>query len=400
MDYDAVKKILEHERLPAAFVDLEAFDANINHAAEILKEKGSSHNLRLATKSVRVPALIRRVLDYGPPYKGLMCYSAEEAAFLADQGFDDLLIAYPTVQESDLTALRYIHNEGKTVCLMVDDADVVARISRFMGELDRPFRLVLDVDMSLRYMDGRLHLGVRRSPIRNLGDVLRMYETAAGFPNIKLIGLMGYEAQLAGLSDQNPFNKIQMPLTRWIRKKSKASVSELRGEIAEVLKRRGYEIELFNGGGTGSLNITSDEPWLTELAAGSGFLCSHLFDYFSNIRFEPACFFACQVARRSDQGYATCQGGGYIASGAVGWDKQPLPWLPQGLRLVSTEGCGEVQTPVRLPQGFQPKQGDPIVFRHAKAGEPAERFNEYLLVEDGRIVDRVKTYRGHGKCFF
>ncbi len=284
--------------------------------------------------------------------------------------------------------------------LGIDDAGVLARISRFMGDLDRPFRLVLDVDMSLRYLDGRLHLGVRRSPIRNLGDVLRMYEAADQFKNIKLIGLMGYEAQLAGLGDRNPFNKIQMPVARWIRKKSKTLVSELREEIADVLKRRGYEIELFNGGGTGSLNITSEEPWLTELAAGSGFLCSHLFDYFSNIRFEPACFFACQVVRGSDEGYATCQGGGYIASGSAGWDKHPLPWLPEGLKLVNTEGCGEVQTPVKLPQGFQPVPGDPIVFRHAKAGEPAERFNEYLLVEKGQIVDRVKTYRGFGMCFY
>jgi hypothetical protein len=162
-------------------------------------------------------------------------------------------------------------------------------------------------------------------------------------------------------------------------KKSKTLVSELRGEIADVLKRRGYEIELFNGGGTGSLNITSEEPWLTELAAGSGFLCSHLFDYFSNIRFQPACFFACQVVRTSDDEYATCQGGGYIASGSVGWDKQPLPWLPQGLKLVNTEGCGEVPDTSQTAPGISSRSGRPdrLPTRQSRGNRPNVSTNTF-----------------------
>ena len=45
-----------------------------------------------------------------------------------------------------------------------------------------------------------------------------------------------------------------------------------------------------------------------------------------------------------------------------------------------------------------------LLFLHARpdanASEIAERFNEYLLVRDGEIVERVKTYRGFGKCFY
>jgi D-serine deaminase-like pyridoxal phosphate-dependent protein len=43
--------------------------------------------------------------------------------------------------------------------------------------------------------------------------------------------------------------------------------------------------------------------------------------------------------------------------------------------------------------------GDPVFFRHAKAGELAEHFAEYLLVRGSRIEGRVPTYRGMGKCF-
>ena len=160
----------------------------------------------------------------------------------------------------------------------------------------------------------------------------------------------------------------------------------------------GIHPEILNGGGTGSLNYAAADPSLTEVTAGSGLLCSHLFDYYSNIRFEPSCFFALQVVRSSDSGFVTCQGGGYIASGEPGWDRVPVPWLPPESELVATEGCGEVQTPLSVRFPLRP--GDPVLFRHAKAGELAERFTEYLLVSGGKIVSRAKTYRGLDQCFF
>ncbi|MEW6264925.1 MAG: amino acid deaminase/aldolase [Thermodesulfobacteriota bacterium] len=400
MDYQTARSVLAGERLPAVLVDLEAFDSNVALGAHILRESGGRHTLRLATKSVRVPELIRRVLASSPVYKGLMCYSAEEAALLGSLGFDDLLVAYPTLQASDLTALRRLHEEGRSVCLMADSQAGLDMIARHMEGVARPFRLILDVDMSLRLWRGQVHLGVRRSPVRTLSDVLELFDYSERYKSVKIVGLMGYEAQVAGLGDRSPFNRLQRPLISWIRRRSIRDVSRRRREISETLARRGHRLEIFNGGGTGSLNITAHEPWLTELAAGSGFLCSHLFDYYSNIKFKPACFFACQVVRSSDQGYVTCQGGGYIASGTAGWDKAPRPYLPAGLKLVSTEGCGEVQTPLLVPAGTTLPPGDPVLFRHAKAGEPAERFLEYLLVSEDRIVGRVKTYRGMGYCFF
>jgi hypothetical protein len=175
--------------------------------------------------------------------------------------------------------------------------------------------------------------------------------------------------------------------------------AETRRELAEVLQRRGDTLRLFNGGGTGSVGYTASESHLTELTVGGGFLCSHLFDYYSNVQPEPACFFALQVCRSSDPGYVTCLGGGYMASGEVGRDKAPVPYLPAGLRPLATESFGEVQTPLRLPTGVTLDLGAPVLFRHAKAGELAEHFREYLLVEDGRVVGRAPTYRGCGQCF-
>ena len=400
MDYDDWRGLLRDERLPCAVVDLDAFGRNVARFARIIASAGQNHTLRLATKSLRVPELIRRALDFGPPYQGLMSYAAAETEFLAAQGLDDFLVAYPSVQPADLATLRELHSQGKIVRLVVDSPEQLVQVSQAMDRLPERFPIVLDVDMSLRLLSGRVHLGVRRSPLRSTGDVLSMCDAAEGFPNVRVVGLMGYEAQVAALGDRNPFrSRLLRPVIRWIRSRSMRHIARLRQELATAMAQREYRLELFNGGGTGSANLSAKESHLTELTVGSGFLCPHLFDYYSNVQPEPACFFALQVTRSSDPGFVTCAGGGYTASGEAGADKVPIPCLPAGLRLIPTEGCGEVQTPLRVPPGVTLQPGDPVLFRHAKAGELAERFREYLLVAGGRIVARAPTYRGLGQCF-
>jgi len=171
-----------------------------------------------------------------------------------------------------------------------------------------------------------------------------------------------------------------------------------RAATVAALADAGFKLEIINGGGTGSLDFSAREACLTELTVGSALLCSHLFDYYSNLRFSPAAYFALQATRRSDLRYITCLGGGYVASGDPGWDKVPIPVYPAGLTLIGAEGCGEVQTPLRVSADVP--LGSAIYFRHAKAGELAERFAEYHLIEGGRVAGRVPTYRGLGKTFF
>ncbi|MEK6578744.1 MAG: alanine racemase, partial [Bdellovibrionota bacterium] len=160
------------EKLPAAFIDLEAFDRNIAKARQLFR--GKKQTLRLATKSLRVPGLIWRALDSGMPFQGLMCYSAEEALFLASRGFNDFLIAYPTLQKSDLAAIKELHDQEKKVSLIIDSVLHLQALERIFSNTSTPFPVLIDVDMSLRVLGGAVHLGVRRSPIRTVKDVAQL----------------------------------------------------------------------------------------------------------------------------------------------------------------------------------------------------------------------------------
>ncbi|MGE0616272.1 MAG: amino acid deaminase/aldolase [Bacteriovoracia bacterium] len=407
MDHAQWSAALGSEPLPCMAVDLDAFDRNVAAVAKFLQPHDAGPDpiaampvktIRVATKSLRVPELIKRVLRHGSPYWGLMCYSTAEAAFLAQQELDDFLIAYPTVQASDLEVLKRLHFGGKLVRIVVDCIEHLRVIDQAMSGCPHPFPVVIEVDAALPVFDRRL--GVRRSPVRTTTDLVALIRAAKVFSNVQVDGLMVYEAQVAGLPDRNPFRPWLNPIHELVRRFSMRRLWKFRQELSSAFVAEGLALEIFNGGGTGSLNYAAQEPWLTELTAGSAFFSPHLFDYYSNVRFEPAACFALQASRISDPGYVTCLGGGYVASGSPGWDRVPKPYIPAGAKLLGDEGGGEVQTPVKLPPLAPVKLGDFVLFRHAKAGELAERFNECLLVQGGKIVERVRTYRGHGECYF
>ncbi len=404
-NYTRLTELVRNERLPLMVVDLDILDANVQRLSRIAERHGKT--LRTASKSVRVPELLRQIIAVGgPTFHGLMCFSLEEARLLASEGFDDFLIAYPTVQRADLQIAREMTQQGKTVALMIDEPAHVKILAQFWRDQSRhvadgrPLRVCIDVDMSWRPFG--LHIGAQRSPVRTPDDFRRLVDAVTRHPELRLCGVMGYEAQIAGLADQNPFAPLLNPAKRFIKRRSIADVAAKRKSVADMLNARGIRLDFFNAGRTGSIRTTSREECVTEVAAGSGFLQSHLFDYYAGNENQPAMCFALQVTRSSQPDRITCQSGGFVASGPTDRDKAPIPFLPPGLKPDKTEGFGEVQTPLIVPPELRGKlqPGDPVFFRPAKAGEIAERFNEYLLKRGDRIVSRARTYRGLGYCFY
>ncbi len=270
---------------------------------------------------------------------------------------------------------------------MVDDVAQVTTLDALAEDADVDVKLCLDVDMSMS-LPG-LHFGVRRSPVRDLRSAERVARAIEKSERLTLVGVMGYEAQIAGLPDAVPGKGPAMAVIRSLKKRSIKQLTARRGEIVRGLRSRGFDIALVNGGGTGSLESTRKDPAITEVTAGSGFFSPALFDDYAGFHHEPAVGFALPVTRRPAEGIVTCHGGGYIASGSSGADKQPKPYLPEGAELLPLEGAGEVQTPVKLPDGIGVAIGDPIFFRHAKAGELCERFATLALVEKDAVSART-----------
>lgn len=390
---EMVPKMLWRElSLPALLLDGNAFDEN----CRMIAERANGKTIRIATKSIRSIPVLRRIFKANPLFKGLMCYSPHEAIFLAEQGFDDILLGYPCWDEQALAEIAKLNANGKQITCMVDSTQHIDHLNKINQTTNGVFYLCIDIDMSTSF--GRLHFGVRRSPLKSKIDVIQLARKIKESPSLTLVGVMGYEAQIAGVGDKVPSQKMKNRVVTILKRKSIHKIRERRRTIVQALEEEGHQLVFVNGGGTGSLDTTSADESVTELTAGSGFYSPLLFDYYRDFRYQPALFFSLPVVRKPAPNIYTCLGGGYIASGPHGEDKVPKPVYPPGGKLLPFEGAGEVQTPVYF-KDEKLEIGDPIVFRAAKAGEICERFNEIICFENQEIVERYPTYRGEGRCF-
>lgn len=392
--YEYYRVALADATLPAAFVDLDRLEAN----ARTIRERAGEMPVRVASKSIRSRLLLERILGLGDGFQGLLCYSGREAGYLAENGFDDLVVAYPVWQESDVEPVCTALQRGASVQVMVDTVDHVERLSTLSERYDQTIPLCLDVDLSTDHFG--IHFGVRRSGVRDAATARHIADTIENAPGVELAGVMGYEAQLSGVPDDSPArNGVENAAIRLFKRLSRHRVLDRRSTVVDALERAGHDLELVNGGGTGSVEFTVRDPSVTEVTVGSGFLAPALFDDYRTFQHLPAAGFALEVTRTPDPAIYTCRGGGYVASGPPGEDRLPEPWYPAEMCYRDEEAAGEVQTPVRYDGPLDLSLGDPVFFRHAKAGELAEQFERLHLVADGEVVGTVPTYRGDGRCF-
>ncbi len=374
-----------HLSPPFAVVDLDAFDRN---AAELVRRAGGKP-IRVASKSVRCRALVDRALAR-EGYAGILAFTLPEALWLAEDR-QDVVVGYPT---ADVEALRRLAADARLasrVTVMVDGSGQLDLMRRVLPTGAHPVRVCLDLDASLRLLGGRVHLGMRRSPTHTARDAETLAREVHGDRRFRLVGLMSYEGQIAGLGNER----------RVVRGFQRVSARELRRRRARAVRavQRVTELDFVNGGGTGSLESTAAERAVTEVAAGSGLFGPTLFDHYAHFAPEPAAYFVLDVVRRPSPDHATVLGGGWIASGPAGEDRVPTPWWPEDLRLVLSEGAGEVQTPLTGPGARDLAVGDRVWFRHAKAGELCERVDALHLVQADAVVGVTPTYRGEGRVF-
>ena len=386
---------------PFAFVDLDAVRVN---ARRMLAQAGGLP-IRVASKSVRSTAMLRRILDLDEGFRGVLAFTLPEALHLARQGFDDVLIAYPSADRRAISELVELNAERDSPgpVLMADDASHLDLIEGTIGGGRAQVGVCIEVDVGWWPGGGKLaRIGPKRSPVREPASARRLAEEVVSRPGTRLAGVMAYEGQIAGVGDHVAGRPLRSAAIRRMQVASEREIGRrLPGVVAavrEVAERTGG-LDFVNGGGTGSLARTAAAGIVTELAAGSGFYAPALFDSYRSLDLIPAAFFVLPVVRRPGPGIVTALGGGYVASGPPGPDRLPVPHLPPGLHLDPQEAAGEVQTPLLGNAARGLRLGDRVYMRHAKAGELCERFGSLYLVEGDRIVEEAPTYRGEGRAF-
>ncbi|MCC7127689.1 MAG: alanine racemase [Microbacteriaceae bacterium] len=379
---------------PFGVISKDALAFNANYLRRRIPASGSGKTIRVASKSLRVRELIRAV-EALPGFHGVLAYTLPEALWLAEW-ISDVVVGYPSADHAAFARLGTSPDLAAKVAVMVDSVEQLDLIDAAVPPGRRSeIRVCLELDAS---WDSRLlgHTGAWRSPVHSVGQAVSLAREIDRRPGFRLVGLMGYEAQIAGTVDRPQGKPLFGAVVRWMQGKSAAEIAGRRAEVVRAVSEIA-KLEFVNGGGTGSIETTGAEDSVTEIAAGSGLFGPHLFDHYTRFKPAPAAAFALSVVRKPRPEIATVLGGGWIASGPTGADRQPLPVSPQGLKLTPREMAGEVQTPLTGAKGL--KVGDRVWFRHTKSGEFAEHLNEVAIVEGEKIVEMLPTYRGEGKAW-
>jgi D-serine deaminase-like pyridoxal phosphate-dependent protein len=372
------------------------------HNAHSMLHRASGTTIRVATKSVRVRAVIDAVLAL-PGFHGVLSYSLAEALWLAadtegHDGITDVVVGYPSVDRQALTELAGSAQLASRVTLMVDSIDQLDFLDSVAAP-DRRERIRVCLELDASWNVPLLgHIGTWRSPMHSVSSARAFAETIVARRGFSLVGMMAYEGQIAGIADRPRGHPVRGAAMRFMQRHSARELASRRAAAVDAVGAVA-ELEFVNGGGTGSLESTSAEVAVTEIAAGSGLFGPHLFDGYSRFRPAPAAAFALSVVRKPLPSMATLHGGGWVASGPPARDRLPQPVWPQNLSMVAREAAGEVQTPVRGAGAADLRVGDRVWLRHTKAGELSEHLAEFALVDGDRIVGTVPTYRGEGRVF-
>ena len=199
---------------------------------------------------------------------------------------------------------------------------------------------------------------------------MRSPRAIAARPGVDVVGVMFYEAQVAGLPDSSR-------AIRAVKRLSIADLATRRGAVvAAVQEAVGHPLSIVNSGGSGSVASSAADPAVTEVTAGSGLFVPTLFDDYRSFTPRPAAFFGLDVVRIPGAGFATAFGGGYIASGPATKSASAASGLARRAVADQPEGAGEVQTPLRLSGRSRPARRRPrlVPARQGRRGHGALRL--------------------------
>ena len=359
--YQRLEAVFSEVQAPFAFLDLDALWSN---AADLLR-RSRGKPIRIASGAIRSRPVLARLLDLDPGFQGTLTFSLRETLWLWEHGLRDLLVAYPTTDRACLTRLARITSADpeEAPVVTVDTVEHLDLIEEAASPFIAPVRVAIDLDLSWRALRGLVKVGPQRSAIRTAEQAVALAQEIERREHTKLVGVVAYEGQIAGIGDNVPGKGFTNLAVRAMQSASAKDVEERRAEIVSALSEVA-PLEFVNGGGTGSIERTATEWAVTDVAAGSGFYAPVRCDHYRAFQPRPAAMLGMPVTRSS---------GTIEVAGA----RRALP----------------------AARSEVPRIGDRVYFRELRAGELCERFDRLLLVTGTTIRDEVPTYRGEGKSF-
>lgn len=336
---------------PALCVDLDALERNLERMHTFFAERPC--NLRPHFKAHKTPAIARLQAEAG--CDGFCTATLAEAVVLADEGFDDILVANEICDPTKVPALRALAERIK-LTVAADSAEAAELIAGTGA------RVLVDVNV------GMPRCGV--APERAV-EVAR----AATGHGLEVTGVMGYEGHATVIEDVEARAKV-----------ATASVEILLG-VAADLREQGFAIDVVSAGSTLTYEVTGTIAGVTEVQAGSYVLMDTTFARSSP--FEEA--LRCLTTVVSVQGGIAVLDAG-LKTMTIDHGNPELPAdVAAAVLFLSDE-----HTTIATREGFDARPGDRVWLRPSHV-DPTVNLHDRLYAFRGEEVADVwpVTARGY-----
>lgn len=245
---------------PALILNYDIMRRNIDKMAEFAKEK--KINLRPHLKTAKLPIIAHMILKAGGA-KGIAVAKVGEAEIFVQSGIDDILIANQVVEPEQIKRLVMLNKYALVRCA-VDSKKNIMDLSKYANEANIKLEVLLEIN-----------LGLGRAGVKPGKDALEMANFIKDTPEIKLVGLQGYEGHLTpmmNLEQKEIHTKECMKLVI---------------DTKNLLKKNGFDINYISTSGSGTYMYAAEVEGITEIQPGTYvFSDEHL--HRVNPIFEPA----------------------------------------------------------------------------------------------------------------
>lgn len=333
---------------PALLLHLAQLRANLDVMAAGMH--GVPTTLRAHVKVHKSPHIARMEVEYGAI--GVGCATVWEAIVMARAGIEDVFVINEVVGAEKTRALALLAREAR-VQVAVDDAAQVDGLSRAAAAAGSTIGVLIDVDE-----------GMHRCGVASPDEALALARRIAEAPGLMFVGLTGYEGHCSLEFDEAKRHAM-----------AREAMAFLAG-IASHLADNGLGCRIVSAAGTGTWQVTSRCPGITEIQPGS-YATMDGHHHGLDARFGWAVsVLATVISRRSDRIVLDAGSKTVGASGGVlkDWDLELYRFDEEHSIFLADQSC-----PLET--------GDRVEILCNYTPFAIGYFEAYHVIEDGRVAD-------------
>ena len=226
---------------PALIMDLDMVHRNIRHMMQQLST--GKTKLRPHVKCQKSPELARLQVESGAI--GVCTATVWEAVVMSCAGIEDVLIANQVGGREKIAALAKAARNGR-LTVAIDDPRNTEELSQAVQAAKSKLEVLIEVDV-----------GMGRGGVRSVEEAVSLAQCVANLPGLRFRGVQGYEGHCMRETD------------RAVRTQKATAAMDYLGSVIGSLSAAGFPCEVVSSGGTGTYDITGNNPRVTEIQAGS-----------------------------------------------------------------------------------------------------------------------------------